>query len=222
MNCIKFQSLAIAPAILIFTIGCVATENPPAPVVPATVNSNEDMDPELVGTASCRPPCWNGINPGETSFGMAVETLEDLKESGVGDYSVFSEDIVWIGSRGNYHLFHYLDEYIVRITIYFDNIPLTNIVSYWGDPNAFEINLAPHGPPHELTIYYPEQGMIIFSSGLREDDPSQLTQIPPEILVRMVMFIKKETDIQLFIDNYLASYEGESNIVEPTLYQWGE
>lgn len=145
-----------------------------------------------------------------------------MSDSGMGDYVVFPEDIEWTGNGGDYQILHFVEERIVRITIYLDKFPLADIVSFWGNPNAFEINLSPHGPPHELNTYFPEQGMIVFSGGLIESNPDKLTQIPPQVSVRMVMFVMNNNDINLFIDNYLATYAGESNIVAPTLYQWND
>lgn len=128
----------------------------------------------LIGSESCRPPCWEGITPQETTYEEAISIIADLPnthpdgefKSGFANNQRF---ISWYGgidenSRQTEYVGIYFNENIVQhMRLDFDDVDLGSIVALLGDPHGFDF-FYDHPGGFGVICYYPSIGITVTAS----------------------------------------------------------
>jgi hypothetical protein len=157
----------------------------------SALSSCADMaDSYLVGTEACAPPCYLGIEPGETSADEAVRILDALAADGKGRLSVFESGVIeWQVDAANYFLFPdegrieriVLDlrprSLAVRTTSLRKVIALFGEPAYWSSSSSEDSNIV-------ITVYYPEKGLAFIVNG-----DGQGSSIEPGARVALAIFL---------------------------------
>lgn len=218
-------SIAMLQATLLLLFLISSCNGSISPSVETNTPFNQEgfsIDQYLQGTNGCVPPCWNGIIPGETNVGDALNRLEQMEESGEGQIVLVSDLFIrWEDNAGNSHSIRVLDDLVVRIEIPIEKTNSGAVIRQFDQPAAFRIDLGDHGPPHGLILYYPKYGMIILFSGLQIVDPNKIIEIPSELIAARAFFLQPSSSISSMVGIYVASYRGEEGTYsEPKIYEW--
>jgi len=128
----------------------------------------------VVFSDQCAIPCWRGINPGETHFQDAVNTVKkfpdyDSKYAGIsGKWNIFSGFIDFDLKTGENIRVYAIDDVVALIAFYNpQGITFKNFAEEIGDPKyAARSTAMGRGPlwsegPHVwLTAIYPQKGVV--------------------------------------------------------------
>jgi hypothetical protein len=130
-----------------------------------------DLD-NLVGSETCRPPCWVEIDPEKTTVDGAINLLEERERRGEGELSLLESGIVrWRStSERNVYLYSNKDGLISRIELDLrsGSIRLDDIVTLFGEPSNLDIGKIRDGY-FVATLFYPKKGLAFVGSGNKFD-----------------------------------------------------
>lgn len=134
----------------------------PSPTKTVFVFYYYDWKKNWLNNATCAPPCWEGITPGQSSLQEATEFIEDIPRVEI-QYTSKDEIEWWANSyRGRVVTG---DGYstILYITTQFDSdeyISLQDAISVFGQPTDVEIYACIHSMCYVNAIY-PEFGLAL-------------------------------------------------------------
>jgi hypothetical protein len=150
----------------------------------------------LVGSETCRPPCWLDIQPGVTASNEMIKILRQHEEKGDGDLTLLDTGItVWrtVGGR-NIVIFKNDNDVVSRIR--FDlrpiSIHLDDITELIGEPSNLNIGLISNGY-FSTVLFYPENGLAVLGSS---NDIENITGtnigfvIQPDLGVAIIEFVQ--------------------------------
>jgi hypothetical protein len=133
--------------------------------------------PFLVGSENCRPPCWEGIIPGETSYDEALSIVENIPF--VNDEGYFRVDddfrgISWVSGDGSTAVIYLYDSKVDFMRLNFstknyeiEGIDLGSLMNHYGEPDGYEYY--PSDDHYAITVYYPVLGLVfVVYQGLDE------------------------------------------------------
>lgn len=151
-----------------------------------------------IGSDLCKPPCWHGIIPGQTSIKDAevkIESLEFFSDDGYMRNDESFSELIWYGGGGNNAYFSYDDNIIQSINFYFlDGSFLDTILSNYGNPDGYILSEDDAG--YVITIFYPSLGIVFHASqGYPEPISSKMTV--------NVGYYLPTANPELFLENYL-------------------
>jgi len=126
----------------------------------------EQVDKSLLTGVPCSIPCWYGIEPGETSYGDALDTVSKLRfVNEVYSYPQ-SHELKWSSSitnwGGGYITFESNNEEVKEISYVLEyKLTLQELIASQGDPD--EIMIFPFGGEQnagEIQIIWLDKGLI--------------------------------------------------------------
>jgi hypothetical protein len=139
-----------------------------------TLVNNLTRHPSSILTSDCTPPCWYGIQPGETTMGEALEILDGFEEVNqnsimleTGRNSSEIEKVSWRFQRpgrdsgGSVQL---EDERVVAIRILtIGSLTLADALNQFGQPDQIwtQIGTGQAREFLEITLLYPTQGYVV-------------------------------------------------------------
>jgi hypothetical protein len=168
-------------------------------------------NPDLSGTWGCRPPCWQGLVPGETSFEDALGKIDSqystektkdefyrVGETNIDQLDVFYKTIFITRNEdeGNVRLFFDMGLKLNYINFIWLDIPLSDVVHDWGEPDTL---YSYHEDGYVLCLLYKE----IAANFCTLQEWENKEQIIPEedTSIWSVSFIDPE-----YLDRYIDVY----------------
>ncbi|MBP7686354.1 MAG: hypothetical protein KA765_00495 [Thermoflexales bacterium] len=171
--------------VLLSTVSCSSpvknTEIPPQAtvqsiIIPTKPNPAADWSDRWVKGIPCKPPCWEGIIPGQTSASEAVKLLNAspiVFQAEMTSTTHLSDDgtVIWWwlsgimrGGEAYYHA-RSPDQIIYAISPYFPrDFTLREIIQIYGEPSDI-IARAYHNPDDgiasDVSIFYRSQGLVL-------------------------------------------------------------
>ncbi|MGD8457363.1 MAG: hypothetical protein PVF83_13360 [Anaerolineales bacterium] len=162
----------------------------------------EGIDPYLIGSETCQPPCWNDITPGKTTLSEAKMIFWQMKMDGLGIlHDTSNGDYTWENTKTSpCHQNVYLstdDNGIVEeISFYLVTEPtLKELIDLLGEPAGMKFGEMDESEWY-IYLYYPERALIFLAGG------SGAIKISSRTYVGHATFLPK-VDIQEFFDRYL-------------------
>ena len=158
------------------------------------VSCSSETDAEiLMGTETCKAPCWMDIQPGVTESADAVQILEEHKIDGEGQLTLLESGIARWQSASGKNVYVYMDSNELVSKIELDlrpsSIHLDGIIALFGEPTNLDIGKIRDGY-FFVTIAYPEAGLAFVGSG-NEIDVSNTKMgfvIKPDMIVVNAVF----------------------------------
>jgi len=130
---------------------------------------NALTDRSIITGDPCRPPCWQGIEPGITSGEQALNILGDLFIVDPGSIkpngTLESSGVLWdyrLGGKRRDAGMHWTSGVVqeIRLGINFD-LTVEEVIDHFGTPE--NVRVAGDGTPEFwywlIILYYPEQGV---------------------------------------------------------------
>jgi hypothetical protein len=122
------------------------------------------IDADLVGQASCSPPCWMGIQPGVTNDNKAIEILENLKPGENGHLIDSPNGIEWQAGTGKSYSLSVNGNLISTIEMRVDSATIASIIKLFGKPDYFLVDSI-QGDAYTILLLYPKKGLV-FRAGI--------------------------------------------------------
>jgi len=128
----------------------------------------------VLTSTACAPPCWNDIQPGETTFTAVSDALWQMQ--GVDEQSINTdlplsgeevESISWFfkpPARDISGTAYFENEIVTAISILTVNsLKIKDVFALLGEPELVwpEITPSSYGEPVELSLIYPQEGFLI-------------------------------------------------------------
>lgn len=137
------------------------------PVMLISCSTSNELN-DFVGTTTCKPPCWLGIQPGVTKSYEMVELLIDYEEREDGSFTLLDSGIYrWQSNKGN-DAYIYADNNNIISKILLDfrpsSIKINEIINLLGEPSFLKIGKIRDGY-FFYSIYYPKQGLAFVIAG---------------------------------------------------------
>jgi len=165
-------------------------------------------DPDLVGTPGCTPPCWRGIQPGETHLDFATQLLSGMEKKGGGKLTIVSPAILeWKDNNGKSYNIYSAENVITRIVVPINSTNVGDAIALLGDPYNYVIDGIYQGG-FSITLFYPQKGLAIVTG-----DRSQF-RIIPSMRVQKVVFIGR-TDLPGMIQTIYGDF-GAKTVLSDT------
>ncbi len=168
------------------------------------------LDPYLVGTENCSPPCWNGILPGQTNQDTAVRMMLQVNDENGGHLSVNNFGISWQEKvTKRVYGIDFEDDLVKIIRFQMNRASLEQVIGLFGEPEYW-ISGAGKGERYIL-IYYPDKGLAFAGS------PGRQKTITRDASVTYSYFVSS-TDIR----NEIGIIHGEGWIDEfmTKIHEW--
>jgi hypothetical protein len=144
-------------------------------------------DSDLVGDEECSPPCWLGIQPGETKTSDAIQLLKRVEADGGGKLTILDTGIIsWLdNSNKNYSLYSDNDLIVsVKIDFRSSSINLEEAISLFGEPSNVGPSKISDGG-YFITLYYPDKGLVFVAGGNKS-----LYEIYPGMPIFLAYFVQ--------------------------------
>ena len=135
----------------------IAWEPTPPPWEPSPITH-----PWLIGTEECRPPCWEGIRTGETTFLEALNLVRDLEfvsDEGrikTNDY----KSLFWYRGDGHSAIIRFYENKVIFIRFNFREriYDLGSMVNNFGEPDGYTVGFDEGF--YAITVFYPNIGLV--------------------------------------------------------------
>lgn len=160
----------------------------------------DDMvDRSLLTSDPCGPPCWYGIEPGDSR----EQTLQQLEEISVVDASTLKieeETVVWhstIPAEVGYGMLTFYDDELVTITYELQyQLTLEQLISVYGEPDGTHLFVfrGTRGVQSRQSFYWPEKGLgaTLFVEG----DYGDLESVAADSTIQTVTYYFEQTSIE--------------------------
>jgi hypothetical protein len=132
----------------------------------------------VITDISCKPPCWQKIQPGETTTWQAVSILEKTRNVATitqGDER-YGSKISWdfqYPVRESSGFIYFSDDTVMAISfLTYGSLSVGEALDYFGDPDYFWMRYKQTFERHwlEVILAYPTQGIFVrFDIGLSEE-----------------------------------------------------
>ena len=177
-------------------------------------------DTWLIGTEDCRPPCWNGIIPGDTTFEEALNVIQSLGFiNNKGEIRVGEDEsyIYWYrGDSKKVKIYLYENKVILMRLDKLSRLDLGSVVDHFGEPDGYTVFIDDLGGIVE--VFYPNYGLV-FEMNLEVED-----SITQDLRVWQFWILSPEDPEYFYasyIDNQDIMYDqGPGFIKELIYYEW--
>jgi hypothetical protein len=181
----------------------------------------------LLSDEKCAPPCWNGINPGETKTWDAIEILLNTPNV-TSVHEIGSEReraIQWlfhhpIKESGGY--LYPVDSLVVAMSFQtYDSFSLTEVFDLLGEPNEFWLRYkkSEYRQWIEVVFVYPMEGYVVRADvDLPVNVDMAIIEITPDSPVTRVIYFDSDFYQQL-IDSRVFFRE-DRDTIEERLQLW--
>jgi hypothetical protein len=220
--------LFLISTVVLILFGCSPqTTEPKQPWEPQLITH-----PSLLGSENCRPPCWEGIIPDETSYEEALSIVDNLLTSNtegsfkVG-YYVGGKYIHWYGgikgtSQENHVGIFFQHNLVSIMRLDFHetgNIDLGSLINHFGTPHGYD-----YGYDRNVfcvDTYFPNHGLVAESvkiTGRKEVEET----ISEDMEITKVFFLAPDDpgifNIKSF--EYRNSHLNTASLQVPEYYSW--
>jgi hypothetical protein len=162
--------VSCAPAGNVVPTSISATPSHVLEAIPSTAISELGMDSGLFEQEGCRPPCWNGLMPGQSTSEDVDDFLDNLVQNQWPERHIRISDSpcksIQISDNSNTGS---VDLYVVKgnltfirsFSLYPNKPRLGEIVNYFGDPEYFKavLYIGFDYSDYILEVYYPQKGV---------------------------------------------------------------
>jgi hypothetical protein len=148
---------------------------------PPSIDRAKDWSISWLQGLPCRPPCWEGIIPGQTTADEAVTVLLSnplVLTATMAPSPLSPKDgiVTWswryqAGSSEAYYDLQTSSQKIVAVRVHFPtSLPFADMMQAYGEPSHI-MAYASHGPDigaglaYELALVYQSDGFVIYTSG---------------------------------------------------------
>jgi hypothetical protein len=119
--------------------------------------------PFLIGTEECRPPCWEGIIPGETTYEEALDFLRDsefVSNEGWIEIKHEKPSLHWLRGDGNGAYIDFYENKAVIIEFldrerFYD---LGSMANHFGEPDGYTVGF--DQGIYAIKVFYPDIGLV--------------------------------------------------------------
>ncbi len=158
----------------------------------------------LDGTASCKPPCWNSIIPGETSYEEVLIILGQMEANGQGHMTILGESQIkmlrWEDQNRSFYYINLENDVVSQISFRIISFTLNELINRFGDPEYLHLINTQGGPSG--AFYYPSKGLAFYGGAKWGTD--QNFQILPETVISAVFFTPP-SDLDTMVANVHGS-----------------
>jgi hypothetical protein len=181
-------------------------------------------DRSLITSEPCAPPCWYGIQPGDTQE-SAVNRLRELPfvdgatiEEQNGEVSW--DDVIPGKSGGGTLTFRQGELATISYQLQYP-LSLMELVDIFGEPHGFDVftSRGTRGIETILYIYWPSQGLV--ATVPVDIEPSEMERtapIRPDSIVEVVAYYENQADIEAVFQELYADYPLEETM--DNYYRW--
>ena len=146
----------IIPILMLIPTSCSIPAWEPSPIT----------HPFLIGTEECRPPCWEGIIPGETTFEEALDFLRDsefVSDEGWIEIKYEKPSLHWYRGDGVGATIRFYENKVILIGFWFNYgkriFDLGSMVNHFGEPDGYTVGFDEGF--YAITVFYPDIGLVI-------------------------------------------------------------
>jgi hypothetical protein len=122
----------------------------------------------LIGSKTCSPPCWMGIQPGLTKIDHAIEILNGYEKEGKGELIILDSGILnWRSTKDDNLYIYKTDVGLVskmELDLRSNSVYIEDLIVLFGEPSNLDIGKGRDGY-FFVTIFYPEKGLAFVISG---------------------------------------------------------
>ncbi len=169
----------------------------------------DKIDTDLVGSSSCSPPCWMGIQPGMTNRTDALHLLEQMEIEKKGSLIILDTGTIkWLNDTPKRYYLYSENDTINKIKIDFRPVStnLEVVISHFGDPNNLKLGKI-SGDGYFVSIYYPNKGLVIVVGGNKS-----LYEVYPKMKVVFIYYLQPGN-----VSKLEESLNGEDAAIENVL-----
>lgn len=202
----SFRKLII-PILMLMPTSCSSPAWEPSPIT----------HPFLIGTEECRPPCWEGIIPGETTFEEARDFLRDSEFVSAEGWIKTQDDkssLIWYRRDGDSAIIRFYENKVILINFRFREriYDLGSMANHFGEPEGYTVGFDEGF--YSITVFYPNIGLVI---GARQEWGDPISQ---DMSVEWFYFLSPEDPVNFpSIFHYYLKFS-EPNIREKQYYKW--
>ena len=146
--------------LLLIASSCTTTSG----ITTATWEPKPITHPWLIGAEVCRPPCWNGIIPGETTFEEALDIVLDLEffsEEGSIKTQDDKSSLYWYGGDRNNAYIDFYENKVIFIQLLIEIYDLGSVVNHFGEPDGYTVDFDEGF--YAIKVFYPNIGLVFVS-----------------------------------------------------------
>ena len=196
-----------------------ATKTARATITPFPKLNPKLKDTWLIGTEDCRPPCWNGIIPGETTFDEALNVIQSFGFINKKGEIRMGEDesyISWYRGDGKNAYIKFFENKVILMHFFMLSGDLGSVVDHFGEPDGYTVIF--DDPGIFIEVFYPNYGLV-FEIGLGMED-----LISQDKRVKYFWILSPE-DPEYFYSSYLHNkniiYDRGPGFIERQIYyEW--
>ena len=172
----------------------------------------------------CKPPCWDGIIPGETNSAHVLEILESNKEvdqttveQSYASHLLFKDIISWKFTNGGEGIAFFEDDILMELDFRKANYSLENLITEFGNPEY--VILTPYwGSEINLWLTFREKGILL--NYVKKMKSETVVKIDPDDQVTNVTYFYSgvEQKILEYITHSSRKFYGKQ--INQLLQQW--
>ena len=171
------------------------------------------IDSGLFDQEGCKPPCWHGLTPGQSTSEDVNDFLANLSRDQwpERDIRVFDTGCKSIRIFGNFNIVM-ADLYIVDGSLTFiqsyspNETRLGEIVDHFGDPEYFKavLDIGVDYKFYILEVYYPHKGLVF---EILPDQEKVIGSIGADMVVSAIHYFEPGDLSSYFLSEYSCDWE---------------